>query len=86
MTYDSSSIRKLRDAMFAFNFAHPVRTIETNVHGTQLVLDAACKKRKLVFIASTSEVYGKNSKVPFGEEDDLVLGPTTKGRWSYAAS
>ncbi len=64
----------------------PVRTIETNVHGTQLVLDAACKKRKLVFIASTSEVYGKNSKVPFGEEDDLVLGPTTKGRWSYAAS
>ena len=64
----------------------PVRTIETNVHGTQLVLDAACKKRKLVFIASTSEVYGKSQKVPFREADDLVLGPTCKGRWSYAAS
>lgn len=64
----------------------PVRTIETNVHGTQLVLDAACKKRKLVFTTSTSEVYGKNSRVPFREDADLVLGPTTKGRWSYAAS
>ena len=64
----------------------PVRTIETNVNGTQLVLDAACKKRKLVFAASTSEVYGKNTQVPFHEEADLVLGPTTKGRWSYAAS
>lgn len=64
----------------------PVRTIETNVDGTQLVLNAASKKKKLVFIASTSEVYGKNTKVPFDEEADLVLGPTTKGRWSYAAS
>jgi len=64
----------------------PVRTIETNVNGTQLVLDAACKKRKLVFAASTSEVYGKNTQVPFHEDADLVLGPTTKGRWSYAAS
>ena len=64
----------------------PVRTIETNVHGTQLVLDAACKKRKLVFVASTSEVYGKSQQVPFREGDDLVLGPTSKGRWSYAAS
>src|SRR2546428_13069064 len=64
----------------------PVRTIETNVNGTQLVLDAACKKRKLVFTASTSEVYGKNTNVPFHEDADLVLGPTTKGRWSYAAS
>ncbi len=64
----------------------PVRTIETNVGGTQLVLDAACKKRKLVFVASTSEVYGKNTQVPFHEDSDLVLGPTTKGRWSYAAS
>jgi len=64
----------------------PVRTIETNVNGTQLVLDAACKKRKLVFTASTSEVYGKNTNVPFREDSDLVLGPTTKGRWSYAAS
>src|SRR2546428_8822578 len=64
----------------------PVRTIETNVNGTQLVLETACKKRKLVFIASTSEVYGKNVNVPFHEDADLVLGPTSKGRWSYAAS
>ena len=64
----------------------PVRTIETNIHGTQLVLEAASKKKKLVFIASTSEVYGKNSNVPFVEDADLVLGPTSKGRWSYAAS
>jgi UDP-glucose 4-epimerase len=64
----------------------PVRTIETNVNGTQMVLEAACRKRKLVFTASTSEVYGKSTKIPFQEDDDLVLGPTTKGRWSYAAS
>jgi UDP-glucose 4-epimerase len=64
----------------------PVRTIETNVNGTQLVLDAASKKRKLVFTASTSEVYGKSTNVPFCEDSDLVLGATTKGRWSYAAS
>lgn len=64
----------------------PVRTIETNVNGTQLVLEAACKKRKPVFCASTSEVYGKNGKVPYCEDADLVLGATTKARWSYAAS
>jgi UDP-glucose 4-epimerase len=64
----------------------PVRTIETNVNGTQRILEAACKKRKLVLTASTSEVYGKNTNVPFREDADLVLGPTTKGRWSYAAS
>jgi UDP-glucose 4-epimerase len=64
----------------------PVRTIETNVNGTQHVLEAAYKKRKKVFIASTSEVYGKSTQVPFQEEADLVLGPTSKGRWSYAAS
>ena len=64
----------------------PVRTIETNVNGTQLILEAACKKKKLVLVASTSEVYGKNTDVPFREDADLVLGPTTKGRWSYAAS
>ncbi len=64
----------------------PVRTIETNVNGTQLILEAAAKKRKLTLIASTSEVYGKSTQVPFREESDLVLGPTTKGRWSYAAS
>jgi UDP-glucose 4-epimerase len=64
----------------------PVRTIETNVHGTQNVLDAASKKKKLVFTASTSEVYGKSDKIPFREDADLVLGPTNMGRWSYAAS
>jgi UDP-glucose 4-epimerase len=64
----------------------PVRTIETNVKGTELVLEAAAKKRKLVFIASTSEVYGKNNKVPFCEDDDTTLGPTVKTRWSYASS
>lgn len=64
----------------------PVRTLETNVYGTQLVLDTASKKKKLVVTASTSEVYGKSDKVPFREDADLVLGATTKGRWSYAAS
>ena len=64
----------------------PVRTIETNVKGTELVLEAAAKKKKLVFIASTSEVYGKNIKVPFCEDNDIVLGPTSKSRWSYATS
>ena len=64
----------------------PVRTIETNVNGTQMVLEAACRKRKLVFTASTSEVYGKSTNFPFHEDADLVLGPTNKGRWSYAAS
>ena len=64
----------------------PVKTIETNVNGTQLVLETASKKKKLVLTASTSEVYGKNTNVPFHEDADLVLGPTTKGRWSYAAS
>lgn len=64
----------------------PVRTIETNVNGTQMVLEAAYKKRKKVFIASTSEVYGKSTQVPFHEDADLVLGATKMGRWSYAAS
>src|SRR6058998_2985741 len=64
----------------------PVQTIETNVKGTELVFEVAAKKRKLVFLASTSEVYGKNSKAPFCEDDDIVLGPTTKTRWSYATS
>jgi UDP-glucose 4-epimerase len=64
----------------------PVRTIETNVNGTQLVLEAASRKKKLLLIASTSEVYGKNSQLPFREDSDLVLGSTTKARWSYAAS
>jgi nucleoside-diphosphate-sugar epimerase len=64
----------------------PVNTIETNVHGTEMVLKLANKKKKKVLIASTSEVYGKNDDVPFREDSDLVLGPTIKGRWSYACS
>jgi UDP-glucose 4-epimerase len=64
----------------------PTRTIETNVRATEVVLDAAARKRKPVLIASTSEVYGKNTKVPFAEEDDLSLGPTTRSRWAYACS
>ena len=64
----------------------PVRTIETNVYGTELVLKHAAKKGKLVVIASTSEVYGKSTAVPFREDADLVLGPTHKHRWAYACS
>jgi UDP-glucose 4-epimerase len=64
----------------------PVNTIETNVHGTEVVLKHANKKKKLVVIASTSEVYGKSNDVPFREDSDLVLGPTTKHRWAYACS
>ena len=64
----------------------PVHTIETNVYGTETILTLANKKRKKVIIASTSEVYGKNANVPFREDFDLVLGPTNKGRWSYACS
>ncbi len=64
----------------------PVHTIETNVHGTEVVLKHANKKKKLVFIASTSEVYGKSTDVPFRESADVVLGPSTKHRWAYACS
>ena len=64
----------------------PVHTIETNVHGTEVVLKHAAKKKKLVLIASTSEVYGKSVDVPFREDADLVLGPTGKHRWAYACS
>jgi UDP-glucose 4-epimerase len=64
----------------------PVRTIETNVHGTEIVLTHASKKNKLVVIFSTSEVYGKSTDVPFRETSDLVMGPTFKHRWAYACS
>jgi UDP-glucose 4-epimerase len=64
----------------------PVNTIETNVHGTEMLLKLANKKKKKVLVASTSEVYGKSTSVPFREDADLVLGPTFKGRWSYACS
>ena len=64
----------------------PVRTIETNVRGTEVVLSIANKKKKKVLVASTSEVYGLSTDVPFREDGNLVMGATTKGRWSYACS
>ncbi len=65
---------------------HPVHTIETNVNGTEAVLRLAARYRVKVLIASTSEVYGKRNHVPFCEDDDVVLGPTSRSRWAYAAS
>lgn len=64
----------------------PIRTIETNILGTEAVLKSSLKHRKKILIASTSEVYGKSEQIPFSEENDVVLGPTTKSRWAYAAS
>ena len=65
---------------------HPVRTIETNVMGTEAVLQAGLRYGCRVLIASTSEVYGKGGRIPFSEEDDVLLGATSKSRWAYAAS
>lgn len=64
----------------------PVRTIETNIKGTEIILELANKKKKRVVIMSTSEVYGKGKNIPFSEAEDLVMGPTHMGRWSYACS
>ena len=64
----------------------PVRTMETNIRCTELLLATAVKKRKKILVASTSEVYGKSQAIPFTEEADLVMGATSKGRWSYACS
>ena len=64
----------------------PVHTIETNVHGTEVVLRMAAEFDKKVLVASTSEVYGKSTALPFAEDGDIVLGPSTKGRWAYACS
>lgn len=64
----------------------PVRTIQTNVHTTEIVLAQASKKRRPVFVASTSEVYGKSTALPFREDGDIVMGATTRGRWAYACS
>ena len=64
----------------------PVHTIETNVHGTEVVLGAVGRKKKKVVIASTSEVYGKSAKVPYAEDDDLTMGATVNSRWAYACS
>lgn len=65
---------------------HPVKTIETNIMGSEMVLKLANRYLKKVLIVSTSEVYGKSEKVPFGEEDDRVLGPTVRSRWCYSSS
>jgi len=67
-------------------FERPVHTIETNIKGTEIVLERAARKGRKVFIASSSEVYGKGENVPFREEDDMILGPTTCPRWCYACS
>jgi UDP-glucose 4-epimerase len=64
----------------------PTQAMETNIRGTEVVLELAAKKKKRILITSTSEVYGKRNHVPFREDDDLVLGPPEKGRWSYACS
>ena len=64
----------------------PVETIANNINGTECVLEAATPSKRKVVIASTSEVYGKSTRAPFREDDDLLLGPTSKSRWSYAAS
>ncbi len=64
----------------------PVRTIETNIKLTEIMLNLAQKKKRPIFVASTSEVYGKSEQLPFSEEGDLVMGATNKGRWSYACS
>ena len=80
-------IYHLAAAVGVFAIVHsPIDTIEINVGGTEIVLKTARRYRKKVLIASTSEVYGKGVRVPFNEDDDRILGPTTKSRWSYAAS
>ncbi len=95
--HDAELVSELVDgAEFVFHLAaavgvqliveSPVRTIETNVHCTELVLAAASRQRCPVFVASTSEVYGKSSVLPFQEDGDLVLGATFRGRWAYACS
>ncbi len=66
--------------------SEPIATIEVNIGGTEVVLKTARRYRKKVLIASTSEIYGKGARFPFSEEDDRLMGPTTRSRWSYAAS
>ncbi len=84
---DADVIFHLAAAVGVFQIVEsPVRTIETNIGGTQVVLKHATKKKKPILMASTSEVYGKADDLPFREDGDLVLGPSSKGRWSYAAS
>lgn len=95
--HDSRIVAELVDeADYVFHLAaavgvqlivdNPVRTIETNVHCTEIVLAQASKKRRPVFIASTSEVYGKSADLPFREDGNIVMGATSRGRWAYACS
>lgn len=80
-------IYHLAAAVGVFSIVHsPIDTLEINVGGTEIVLQTARRYRRRLMLASTSEVYGKGVKVPFSENDDRILGPTTKSRWSYAAS
>jgi nucleoside-diphosphate-sugar epimerase len=65
---------------------HPLRSLTTNIKGTETVLEAALEHRRKVVVASTSEIYGKSDKGPFKEDDDRLLGPTMKPRWSYSTS
>jgi UDP-glucose 4-epimerase len=95
--HDSRVVAELVDeAEYVFHLAaavgvqlivdNPVRTIETNVHCTEIVLAQASKKRRPVFVASTSEVYGKSTDLPFREDGNIVMGATSRGRWAYACS
>lgn len=87
MVASADAVFHLAATVGVFNIIKsPVETIGNNIDGTQAVLRAATVNRTKVLLTSTSEVYGKSERAPFAEEDDLVLGPTTKGRWSYAAS
>jgi len=96
VTNDAAMSRAIGSADVVFHLAaavgvrlvcdRPVHTIETNVHGTETVLRHASRQRKLVLVASTSEVYGKGTALPFREDADLVLGPPSKTRWGYATS
>jgi UDP-glucose 4-epimerase len=87
MVDDSDIVFHLAATVGVLNIVRsPVETIENNIDGTQAVLKAAAEKKVKIVVASTSEVYGKSVSTPFGEDDDLVLGSTSKARWSYAAS
>lgn len=87
LVFEADTVYHLAATVGVFSvLASPAATIANNVHGTQAVLEAAVPRKTKVIVTSTSEVYGKNAKVPFQEEDDLVLGATTKSRWGYAAS
>jgi len=84
---DSDAVVHLAASVGVFQIIEsPVRTIENNIRGTEILLSCAAPRRIPVLVASTSEVYGKSAKTPFAEEDDCVLGPSSKSRWSYAAS